>query len=421
VLIVDDNSTNRLILEEAVSDWQMRATCVENGLLALEEMRRAAELGQPYALVLLDAMMPDMDGFDVATECKDDPKLAGLTIIMLSSADCDRDSARCRDLGVARYLRKPVATAELRDAILASLGSAVRNESVRPSCTKKTNSEPIQQLNILLAEDNVVNQRVAMSILEKRGHFVQPVSNGKEVLDALSCERFDLVLMDVQMPEMDGLEATAAIRRSELETGRHIPIIAMTAHAMKGDRERCLEVGMDDYLSKPVERTALDAVLKHWGSLAKQNHTSTESVPPAESTNLITPSKADSMSISDSSSSVETEIFDLTGLRSRVEDDLDLLAEMIDLYLSSSPLLMAKIESAVAARDAQNINREAHTLKGVLKNMCAATCAEAAFQLETIGKSGDVERADEPLAILRNEFQRLQSVLTTISANRDKA
>jgi signal transduction histidine kinase/DNA-binding response OmpR family regulator/HPt (histidine-containing phosphotransfer) domain-containing protein len=421
VLIVDDNSTNRLIMEEAVSAWRMRPTCVETGLLALEEMRRAAEIGQPYTLMLLDTMMPDMDGFGVARECNGDPKFAGLTIIMLSSADCDQDSARCRDLGVARYLRKPVATAELRDAILASLGRAVRSEPVRPSCPKETNAEPIHQLNILLAEDNVVNQRVAMNILEKRGHIVQPVANGKEALDALSCERFDLVLMDVQMPEMDGLEATVAIRQSELETGRHIPIIAMTAHAMKGDRERCLEAGMDDYLSKPVERAALDAVLKHWGSLAKQNRTAAEGVRSAAPINPIRPTKGHSMTATNDNSPVETEIFDLAGLRSRVEDDLDLLAEMIDLYLSSSPLLMAEIESAVATRDAQKVNREAHTLKGVLKNMCAATCAEAAFQLEVIGKSGDLDRADEPLAILRNEFQRLQSVLTTVSANGGKA
>ncbi len=269
-------------------------------------------------------------------------------------------------------------------------------------------------MNILLAEDNVVNQRVTVRILEKRGHTIQPVLNGKEAIEALACERFDLMLMDVQMPVMDGLEATAAIRASERETGQHIPIIAMTAHAMTGDREHCLEAGMDDYLSKPVELKSLHAVLERWGAWTKQ-HSSGE-----ECTHINRPSTTDS-SLTDAEKttlrndlSIETEVFNFAALRDRVENDLDLLMEMIDLYLSSSPQMMKEIESAVADGNTEKISRAAHTLKGVLRNMCASTCAEAAFQLETIGKAGESERASESLAVLKNEFQRLESTLTPV-------
>lgn len=266
VLIVDDNATNRLILEEAVSNWRMQPTCVENGRAALETLQRAAELGQPFALMLLDAMMPDMDGFEVAHRYNVDPKLVGATVMLLSSADIHGDAARCRDLGVAHYLRKPVSIPELHEVILAALSRMPTRKSTKCSSPASIDT-PLQRLRILLAEDNIVNQRVAVSILERRGHAVKTVNNGKAALDALACERFDLVLMDVQMPEMDGLEATAAIRRKEQETGGHIPIIAMTAHAMKGDRERCLDAGMDDYLSKPVEPKELRSIVERWGSL----------------------------------------------------------------------------------------------------------------------------------------------------------
>jgi two-component system, sensor histidine kinase and response regulator len=413
VLVVDDNATNRLILEEAVSDWRMRPTCVDNGPAALETLERAAELGKPFALMLLDAMMPEMDGFDVTHRYKANPKLAGTTIIMLSSADSDSDAARCRELGIARYLRKPVSTLALHEAILVALGRTSTQKPMKRSITAN-NATPFQRLNILLAEDNAVNQLLTVSILERRGHAVQPVNNGKEALEALACERFDVVLMDVQMPEMDGLEATIAIRRMEQETNRHIPIIAMTAHAMKGDRELCLDSGMDDYLAKPVEPQTMRDVVERWGALAKQG------APPPESTNAAEPAspprpKAADTKTAENHQPMEAEIFDFSALRARVEDDLDLLTEMIDLYLSSSPLLLNEIELAVAARDGDKTRRAAHTLKGLLKNMCATACAEAAFQLETLGGTGSVERVDQSLATLKIEFQRFQSILTEVA------
>ena len=271
---------------------------------------------------------------------------------------------------------------------------------------------PRRRFNILLAEDNLVNQKVAVCTLERRGHLVQPVMTGKEALEALECESFDLILMDIQMPVMDGLEATILIRQREEITGRHIPIIAMTAHAMKGDRERCLEAGMDDYVSKPVEPKELQAAVDRWGSFGKRGRAPSrmkeDSVPATFST--VHATIATQNSVPDT-----TEVFDMTGLQARVEDDLDLLREMLDLYLSSSPLLMSEIESAVAARDGEKLNHAAHTLKGALKNMCANSCAIAAEQLEIVGKAGEVERADQYLLILQNEFQHLQTVLTEVA------
>ncbi len=413
VLIVDDNDTNRLILQEAVSDWQMLPTCENNGAAAMRTLRGAADQGKPFALVLLDAMMPEVDGFEVARLCQADPKLAATTIMMLSSADSDEDATRCRDLRIARYLRKPIAKSELHDALVNVLGHTSTMKP-RPELAQQITNRPSMPLNILLAEDNIVNQRVAVSILEKRGHLVQPVNNGKEALAALACEHFDLVLMDVQMPEMDGLEATAAIRDLENQSGRHIPIIAMTAHAMKGDRERCLDAGMDDYLAKPVDSKALMDVLQRWSPVA--SHERSERWRQSDNTGFQeTMAKPAATGESMKPLPPATDIFDMEGLRARVEGDLELFDEMIELYLSSSPLLLTEIESAVASRDRDKINRAAHTLKGVLKNMCAATCAEAALELETIGKSGDLQQAPQSFNTLKNEYQRLQTVLTTVA------
>jgi CheY-like chemotaxis protein len=332
---------------------------------------------------------------------------------MLSSADADGDAARSRHLGIARYLRKPASPSELHEAVLHVLGET---PTMKPNPRKSTTDSMRNKLTILLAEDNVINQKVAVSILEKRGHEVQTVGNGREALQALACERFDVVLMDVQMPEMDGLEATAAIREMEKGTGRRIPIVAMTAHAMKGDRERCLGAGMDDYVSKPVEPKSLNAVIEQWGSLGRHNRTASEQVP-SQKPHAIAPrtKKPGPMTTTSENPTLEKEVFDLAALRERVENDLELLDEMIELYLSSSPLLLAELETAIKSRDREKLSRSAHTLKGVLKNMCANACAEAALQLEMTGKSGDIERADESLVALKNEFQRLESALTTVS------
>jgi CheY-like chemotaxis protein len=251
VLVVDDNATNRAVLRGMLTRWSMRPSVAEDGRTALSLMRAAEEQGHPYDLILLDHMMPDLDGLMLAEEIQHSPRLAGSVLMMLSSADRRETATRCRERGVRHYLSKPIRRAELLNALLSATSEAHSGPLAVPTARTRFNPTP-HRLRILLAEDNKVNQKLAVTILEKRGHSVVVVDNGKEALKALDRETFDVVLMDVMMPEMDGIEATRAIRAGENRLGRHTPIIAMTAHAMKGDREHCLDVGMDGYVSKPL-------------------------------------------------------------------------------------------------------------------------------------------------------------------------
>jgi two-component system sensor histidine kinase/response regulator len=270
VLIVDDNATNRRILHDMLTHWEMRPTVVESGEAALDFLEHAEGAGQRFPLVLLDAQMPDMDGFAVAERITYDPRLKGVTILMLSSGDQGNVEARCRQTGVTFYLHKPITRSELWEAMITALGRSgvqevegaqtVRRHEVY-GLQHRLEMTPQRRLRILLAEDNIVNQRLVVRLLEKYGHTMIVASTGREVLAALAQQPIDLVLMDVQMPDMDGLEATAVIREQERQCGGHLPIIALTAHAMKGDQERCLASGMDDYISKPINAQTLSAAI----------------------------------------------------------------------------------------------------------------------------------------------------------------
>jgi two-component system sensor histidine kinase/response regulator len=265
VLVVDDNATNRCILQETLLGWQMKPTLTEDGPEALAVLQQAAGRGTPFALVLLDAKMPDMDGFSVAKRMTRTAPPAGAAVIMLTSAGLRGDAARCRELGISAYLPKPVKRSDLLAGIRMALGAQNQSRENPSLVTVHSLRETRGRLNILLAEDNVINQRVAVRLLEKRGHTVVVAETGKRALEMLELvdeQPFDLVLMDVQMPEMDGLQVTAAIRQRELTSGKHIPIIAMTAHAMVGDRERCLQAGMDAYTSKPLQIQELLATIE---------------------------------------------------------------------------------------------------------------------------------------------------------------
>jgi signal transduction histidine kinase/DNA-binding response OmpR family regulator len=259
-LIVDDNYTNRRVLEGLLTRWGMRPEAADGGEAGLQALHAAKSAGHPFSLVLLDGHMPGMDGFMVADIIRKDPSLAGATIMMLTSAGRVGDAARCRELGISAYLVKPIRQGELLDAICAVLQKAAPQ---RPDqlVTSHTLRQDRRRNRILLAEDNSVNQKLAMRLLEKRGFAVTVVGDGRAAVDACEKSHFDAILMDVQMPEMDGLRATAAIREREKSTARHIPIIAMTAHALKGDQERCLAAGMDAYLSKPIRTAELFKIL----------------------------------------------------------------------------------------------------------------------------------------------------------------
>jgi signal transduction histidine kinase/DNA-binding response OmpR family regulator len=255
VLVVDDNTTNCRILEEMLSNWGMRPTLATSSAAALRCLKQNEER---FAVILTDSKMPDMDGFTLVEQLRRSPELAGeAAVIMLTSAGQRGDAARCRELGVAAYLTKPVSRQELFDAIVQVLGASGSQAKPPGLITRHTLPQEKRRFRVLLAEDNAVNQRLASRLLEKRGHCVTATANGREALAALEQDNFDLVLMDVQMPEMDGFEATAAIRTHEKTTGRHLTIIAMTAHAMRGDRERCLAAGMDGYISKPIKAQEL--------------------------------------------------------------------------------------------------------------------------------------------------------------------
>jgi len=260
VLIVDDNFTNRQVLAGIVTQWGMRPTSVEGGRAALLALQAAKDAGRPFPLVLLDCQMPEIDGFTLAQQIQDHPELVRTTIMMLTSADQLGDAMLCRKLGISAYLVKPIRQSELLDLICRSLqGSQPDDRDVLRTRNAPRTGSPFR---VLVAEDNKVNQTLARRLLEKRGYLVSVVGDGQAALAALENESFDIVLMDVQMPVMDGFEATTCIRQREQLSGRHIPIVAMTAHAFKGDQERCLAIGMDAYLSKPIRQQELYATME---------------------------------------------------------------------------------------------------------------------------------------------------------------
>jgi signal transduction histidine kinase/DNA-binding response OmpR family regulator len=283
-LIVDDNGTNRRILHELLEGWGMKPSECESGCEALSCLEEAHARGTPFRLVLLDAQMPEMDGFTVAEGIKERPHLAGTAVIfMVTSAGLRGDGARCRELGIQAYLPKPVRRDDLLQAVRMSVGAKGRVSAEMPLLTTHALREQRTRLRILLAEDNVVNQTLALRILQKRGHEVRIVGNGREAIEAIRDQAFDLILMDMQMPELGGVEATKQIRESEKLTGGHIAIIALTANAMAGDREICLNAGMDDYVSKPLQAKDLFAAIErvHAGSAGASEicADSPESVP----------------------------------------------------------------------------------------------------------------------------------------------
>jgi len=394
VLVVDNNPVNREIFSEMLTNWRMNPVEADGGAAALEEMEAARRAGKPFPIVLLDALMPGLDGFQVLQRIQADPVLAGAVIVLLSANRYLADTERCRELGVKQCLTKPVGQSELLDAILGALGLVAAERQLVESANPAEPASPRRSLNILLAEDNPVNQKLATRLLEKAGCRVTVAATGHEALHAWESSGvpgFDVVLMDIQMPNMDGMEATRAIRDAEKKSGGHVPIVAMTAHAMRGDREKCLRGGMDGYVSKPINPAVLFAEIERSVGASPDLRSS------APQKGLDSP-----------------EPIDRASLLERVEGDRGLLAEMIQLFEEDAPKLLAAMHEALERGDMAVLERSAHSLKGAAGNLSAKGTGAAALRLETDAKKNDPKSAAASLAEVERSLKQLLPGLAAV-------
>jgi signal transduction histidine kinase/CheY-like chemotaxis protein len=432
VLVVDDNATNRRILTEMFQNWLMEPVAAENGETAIRTMRKAASEGRPIQLVVLDACMPDRDGFEVAELIRNDPDLSDARVVMLSSAGRRGDSARCRELGIRAYLTKPVKQSMMLDTVVTVMGNE-DEEGSTSVVTRHSLREDRRKLNVLLAEDNPVNQKLAKRLLEKRGHRVALAETGKQVLDLLPQQTFDVVLMDVQMPEMSGFEATAAIREQEKQTGAHMPIVAMTAHAMKGDREKCIAGGMDNYVSKPISPEALfealDEVIAQYGRQTEEDADQLQVPQTASADAGSAPgpqggtgetAKGEGDGQADESADAgrrpaDKEILDTQDLAERIGGDDEMIGEILGVFRETCGESMDEIRQALDAGDPNRIERSAHALKGALGNISARAGHAAALKVEKLGESGDVEGARQSFAALEQRIEELNQALSKLA------
>jgi CheY-like chemotaxis protein/HPt (histidine-containing phosphotransfer) domain-containing protein len=399
VLVVDDNATNRQILRHQLGYWGLRVTAVESGPKGLALLQQAATAGTGYDLAILDMKMPEMDGLVLARAIKQDPALASVRLVLLTSFGQRGHGAEAAKIGIAAYLTKPVDEADLYDCLVEVLDEA-RSRRTPHLVTRHSLREqrPPIAAHVLVAEDNEVNQKVAVKILEKLGYRVELAENGKEALAACARRRYDAVLMDGQMPGMDGYEATRRIRERETRGGPRLPIIAMTASAMKGDREKCLESGMDDYVTKPVTPENLEAVLRKWVGAASA---------PAER--------------AAAESAVEGALLDETVVQSlmSVDDDGTLMDEIVATFLRIAPARLAAIRKA-AKGNAAMLEREAHSFLGSCGNIGARRMAEACARLEVLGRSGSTEGAAEIARTLEEELVSVRPQLEALPGRHPK-
>ena len=390
VLVVDDNSTSRKILEEMLTNWKMKPVAAGSGPAALEALKRAQKKGEPFRLVLADGHMPGMDGFDLSASLQKDPRLRGVTVILLTFAGRREDQARAKSAGAAVAVTKPVKQSELWDAIVTALHVPVR-QKVRPSAARSPARGTHRRLRVLVAEDNPVNQELVLHLLERRGHSAIVAENGKQAIAALEKHKFDLVVMDVQMPEMGGIEATEEIRRKEKSNGGHIPIFAMTAHAMPGDRERCLAAGMDGYIPKPIDPKLFTQVIET-GALSPSATAAGGNAKPADQM------KAEGA-------------IDAEKLLARFDGNRKLLGSLIGTFQHDCPKMMAKIRGGLSARDPRALAEAAHALKGSVGNFGPSSAFEIAREIEKTGREGKLDGAWELYATLEDDLARLLPAL----------
>ena len=393
VLVVDDNAASRQIIMQILESWKMSPSSAAG----VKEAQRilVPDEGQetPFNLVLIDADMPEADGFMLA-QWINKQEAVDVNVIMMQTLSSVRNQIDLRELGVKASITKPVGSAELLQATLSALGISEPQPEIDAEELDQDLKPAFRPLRILVAEDTPFNQKFILRLLDRWGHQATIAENGLEALDAISNNNFDLVLMDVQMPEMDGFDATVAIRKLEKQTGHHTPIIAMTAHVMKGDRERCLEAGMDEYISKPINSDILFKTI--------QNLVSSEDLE-------IQPVEA----VSDDRSS-----FDSEALLSAFDHDWDFFKEAVDMLVSDYPPMLEALQEALTSKDADTLLRNAHALKGMVGNFQGLDAAKAAAKLEEMGRQKEFDGANQAYAILIKEIDKLEKTLLDLAKKR---
>jgi PAS domain S-box-containing protein len=380
-LVADANATMRGLLLQVLQAWGIDAVGVPDGHAATAELARAKEDEAPYAFALLDGQLPDGGGVDVARRIMGDPRLAGTRVLILAATGLS--SGRRDDLGGIGWVSKPIR----RSHLLETLEAVREGRELAPPESRPGIERATAALRVLVAEDNALNRRVLLRLLEKRGHTVLLAEDGRQALAAVERDAFDVILMDVQMPGLNGIETTTAIRAHEAETGRRTPIVAVTAHAMAGDRERCLAAGMDAYVAKPVDAEELFATIER----------------------LAAGASAARASVADEADAAP--VFDRAAFLGRIKGDAELSLELVRLFREESARLIAEVRRGLGARDARSVTRAAHTLKGVLATVAAGPAREAAVRLEGLGRVAALEQAHETCAELERELARLESAL----------
>ena len=382
VLVVDDNATNRRILQEMLESWRMQPVVVADAQAALATLRQATADGRGFDVVIADGQMPDVDGFMLARRIKKHRRLSGTRILMLTSMAGRDDVARCSRIGVDAHLNKPVSHSDLLEALGGLFGVADAAPEPRPK------AEPVRRLRILVAEDHPVNRKLLTRLLHKRGHTVKAVENGRAAVESITGSpvgRFDAVVMDLQMPELGGLEAAKAIRAHERTAGGHVPIVALTAHAMPADRERCLAAGMDGYVSKPVDADALFATIERLGPPGLPAGT------PARGADTAQP------------------LFDEDAALAHAGGDRRLLKEVVAIFRSSRPASLRRITIAIRRQDAGALREAAHAIKGSLATVGSVEGRAAAAELEKLAGAGQFVEATEAARRLRDRLDQLDA------------
>jgi two-component system, sensor histidine kinase and response regulator len=393
VLVVDDNATNRRILAEILESWQMSPTGVASAGDALHALVEAADAGRPFHLVLTDALMPGVDGYALAEQIVADSRLNAAKIMLLTSAASPALRGR-RAAIFAATLLKPIKQSELLDAIVTAFAAPGVSARRRPAKAPRRSRRASQALRVLVAEDNPTNQKLVSALLGQHGHHVSIVGNGRLAVERAAQEPFDLILMDVQMPEMSGLEAAAAIREAERGTGRHIPIVALTARAMAGDREQCLAAGMDSYVSKPVRSDELFSAIEMMTASHRPDATSSTPAAAADPTN--------------------TGSVDLSALLGGFDGRTDLVKEVIDVFLADAPAMLTRLTGAARASNVTEVAAAAHAIKGSAGLFSQGEVYTQARALESRARAGDVTGADQASEEIERSVANLMQDLRQI-------